>query len=228
MASSNCPLLGVAVFLATAALTAALAGEAGEYTFTVLRDGDPVGQHRFVFDRTADRIEIKEATEIEVRFAMIPVYSFEYQGYQVWENGRAVRIDATTDKNGEKFDITVRSNGNGYVRTVNGRTDRFDESTAVLALWNKDTLKHHTFFSAVEDKTLDVSFQYVGREKISIAGTELEANHYRMVGDEARDLWFDMPGRIAKVRLRRYGSDIEYLRDQVTPLKREAPCTRPC
>jgi Domain of unknown function (DUF6134) len=228
MARSNSLLLGAAMLFAAAALTAALAGDAGEYTFTVLRNGDPVGQHRFDFDREGDRIEIREATEIQVSFLMIPVYSFEYQGRQLWKNGRAVRIDATTNNNGKKLDITVRANGDGYLRTVNGRVDRFDEPTAVLALWNKVTLKHRRFFSAVEDKTLDVSFQYLGQEKIPIAGKELEVEHYRMVGDEERDLWYDMAGRLAEVQLRRFGSDIEYLRDQLTPLRPEATCKAQC
>lgn len=163
-----------------------------------------------------------------LRANRIPVYSFEYQGYQVWKHGRVVRIDSTTNDNGEKLDIAVQPNGDGYLRTINGRIDKFDGSTTVLALWNKDTLNHRTFFSAIEDKTLDVSFQYVGQEKIAIAGEELEAEHYRMVGDEERDLWFDPAGHVAKVQLRRLGSSIEYVRDQVTPLKPEATCKTPC
>jgi hypothetical protein len=188
---------------------AAFAGDGGEYTFTVLKDGEPVGRHRFAFECQGDRIEIEEATTIEVRLALIPIYAFEHQGRQVWEDGRAILIDATTNDNGEKLDIAVRPNGEGYVRTVNGRVDTFDQSTAVLAYWNKDTLGHHAFFSVVEDKVLDVSFQFVGPEEITLAGQGLEADHYRMVGDEERDLWFDRAGRIVKVAFRSHGADLE-------------------
>jgi hypothetical protein len=188
---------------------AAVAGDGGEYTFTVLKDGEPVGRHRFAFECQGDRIEIEEATTIEVRLALIPIYAFEHQGRQVWEDGRAILIDATTNDNGEKLDIAVRPNGEGYVRTINGRVDTFDQSTAVLAYWNKDTLRHHAFFSVVEDKVLDVSFQFVGPEEITLAGQGLEADHYRMVGDEERDLWFDRAGRIVKVAFRRHGADLE-------------------
>jgi hypothetical protein len=64
---------------------------------------------------------------------------------------------------------------------------------------------------------LKASFEFVGREKIALAGKELEVDHYRMEGDEERDLWYDTAGHIAKVRLRRFGSDIAYVRDQLTP-----------
>ena len=148
---------------------------------------------------------------------MIPIYSFEHEARQIWENGRAIRIDATTNQNGKELHITVRPAGRGYIRTVNGRVDRFDGSMAVLAFWNKDTLRHHAFFSAVEDETIRASFEFAGKERITIAGAELEVEHYRMVGDEERELWYDAAGHLAKVRLSRLGSEIEYVRDQLTP-----------
>jgi hypothetical protein len=228
MACRDCRLLLTAALVGTAAVSAALAGDAGEYTFTVLKDGAPVGQHRVAFDREGDRIEIREETAIEIRFAMIPLYSFEHEGRQVWEDGRAVRIDATTNDNGEKLDITVRADGDGYIRTVNGRVDRFDESTTVLAFWNMDTLRHNAFFSAVEDKTLDAAFQYVDREKITVAGKELNVEHYRMTGDEERELWYDAAGHIAKIELHRHGSEIAYVRDQATPRAPSSRCTMSC
>jgi Domain of unknown function (DUF6134) len=216
-----------AMLLATPSL-AAFGEDAGEYTFTVLRDGDPVGRHRFTYEREGDRIEIDEATDIEVKFAAIPLYTFEHEAHQLWQDGRAVRIDATTDDNGEELDITVRDTAQGYVRTVNGRVDRFDDNTAVLAFWNKDMLGHDSFLSAVEDKTLEVSFENLGAETITVAGQKIEAQHYRMVGDEDRDLWFDPDGHIAKVAFRRYGADIEYVRDQITAAAPGSTCAKAC
>jgi hypothetical protein len=216
-----------------AALTAASAGmvraeDAGEFTFTVLKDGAPVGQHRFEFDRNGERIEIKEATEIEVRFAMIPLYIFEHQAREVWENGRAVRIDSTTNDNGDELKITVRPGDQGYVRTVNGRVDKFDGSMRVLGFWDKDILNHHEFFSTVEDKILKVSFELIGWEKITLAGKELDAEHYRMVGDEERDLWFDKDGHLARIEFHRHGSDIAYVRDQLAPMALPPGCAAIC
>jgi Family of unknown function (DUF6134) len=220
----NSLLRGAAGLLATACVGSAVAGDAGEYTFTVLKDGSPVGHHCIVFDRQGDRVEIREATEIEVRLAMIPIYRFEHEGTEVWEDGRALRIDGTTNDNGEKLDIAVRRNADGYTRTVNGRIDQFDDSKQALAFWNKDVVNHEDFFSVVEDKVIKASFEFVDREKITVDGQELDVDRYRMAGDEERDLWFDRSGRIAKVAFRRLGSEIIYLRDQVAPLKSPSNC----
>jgi hypothetical protein len=218
--------IGAALVLAT--VSPAFAGSAGEYTFTVQSEGNRIGRHRIAFEHEGDRVEIQEMTEIEVSFATIPLYTFEHHARQLWRNGRAVRIDATTNDNGERLDITVRDTARGYMRIVNGRIDRFDRSATVLALWNRDTFKHDAFFSAVEDKIVTASFEYVGMEKIIVAGRRLETQHYRMVGDEEHELWFDPAGHLAKVSFRRYGATIEYIRDQIEPRPPRSSCTVVC
>jgi hypothetical protein len=201
------------------ALTAppALAADAGEYTFTVLKDGAPVGEHRFAFDRDGNRIEIEEETDIEVRLALIPVYQYEHDRREVWQNGRALSIHSRTNNNGRRLDITVRPDGDGYIRTVNGRVDKFDDSTAILTFWRRDLFERHAFFSVVEDKTMRISFEYLGKEVLKVDGQRLPVDHYRMVGDEERELWFDSAGHVAKVEFERQGSEIEYLRNEATP-----------
>ena len=210
--------LGLGAALA-AALTApaVLAADAGEYTFTVLKDGAPVGEHRFAFDRDGSRIEIEEETDIEVRLAMFPVYEFEHERREIWQDGRALSIRSHTNNNGERLDITVKPNGDGYIRTVNGRVDKFDDSTEILTFWRPDLLEHHSFFSVVEDKTLQLDFEYLGKEVMEVDGQPMQVDHYRMVGDEEREFWFDPEGHVAKVEFERRGSEIEYRRNEATP-----------
>lgn len=188
----------------------------GEYTFTVLRDGAPIGEHRFAFDRDGPRLEIEEETDIEVTFALIPVFHYQHERREVWENGRALSIAGTTDNNGRKLAITVRPDGAGYVRTVNGRSERFGPSRTILAWWKKDILEQRSFFSVMEDKTMDLAFAYVGKETLVLGGQEVETDRYRMSGDKERDLWFDSAGDVAKMAFRSRGSDIEYLRNEAT------------
>lgn len=205
-----------AALLATLPITPALATEAGEYTFTVLRDGTPIGVHRFAFAKDGERLEIEEATDIKVTFALIPLYHFQHARREVWENGRALSITGTTDNNGQRFDIAVRPEGAGYVRTINGRSEHFDPSRTILAWWKKDILEEGAFFSVMEDKIMDLSFEHVGKETLLLDDQRIEVDRYRMTGDEERDLWFDAAGDVAKVAFRSRGSDIEYRRNEAT------------
>jgi hypothetical protein len=210
----------LAVALAAAVLAASAAGvradDAGVFTFTVSRDGAPIGEHRVAFRQQGTRLEIDSATELKVTFAMIPVFRFSHRRSEVWEDGRPLLIAAHTDSNGDKLDITLRPEGQGYIRTVNDRVDRLDPSTGVLAIWNRDTMEAEpgVFASVIEDDMLEVAFSYIGRETLTIAGLELAVDHYRMDGDEERDIWFDRDGQVARVTFPRDGAEIEYLRNE--------------
>ena len=205
-----------AVAALAASASGAWADDAGVFTFTVSRNGDPIGEHRVAFRHEGTRIEIDAATELKVTFAMIPVFRFSHQRREVWQDGRPVLIAARTDSDGHKLDITVRPNGHGYIRTVNDRVDRLDPSTKILAFWIRDTVTPDParFVSVVEDETLEVAFSYLGQETMTIAGQRVEVDHYRMLGDEERDIWYDPDGQVARVMFLRDGAEIEYLRNE--------------
>ena len=208
------PLLVVA--LCSLASGAGAADRAGVFTFTVTRDGEPIGMHRVAFSHDGERTEIDSEMELEVTFAMVPLYYFSNQRREVWQDGRPLLITSQTDDNGEKLDITLRPDGSGYVRTVNDRVDKFDASTKVLAMWNQQTLeaKPGLFVSVIEDETLELAFTCVGQETLVIDGRELTVDHYRMTGTEERDIWYDAAGQVARVRFERHGDQIEYVRNE--------------
>jgi hypothetical protein len=194
----------------------AMAGDAGVYTYTVLLNGNPVGRHRVVFLHQDGRTEIDASTDVEVRFAFIPVFRFEHRRREVWENGRPVYVVATTDNDGDTYKITVRSNGDGYIRIVNGRVERFDGPTAILTLWDPNVVRHDAFISVIDDKVVKASFEYRGRRRLSLSGQAIDTDYYRMVGDENREVWFDPAGHVAKVEFWEGGSKIEIVRNELT------------
>jgi hypothetical protein len=209
--------VATATFAALCAVSSgAWADHSGVFTFTVSRDGTPIGEHRVAFRHEGDRVEIETDMELKVSFAMVPVFRFSHRSHEIWQDGKPILISATTDDDGHEYDITVRANGHGLMRTVNDRTDRLDGSTKVLALWNQDTVTSPpgNFVSIVEDETLEVAFHYLGKERMTIEGRQLEVDHYQMVGDEERDIWYDKNGQVARVQFMRQGSQIEYLRNQ--------------
>lgn len=212
-------------FAAIALLAAALgswaagaraAERAGVFTFTVTREGAPIGMHRVAFSHDGKRIEIDTEMELKVTFAMVPLYRFSHQRHEVWEDGRPIMITARTDDNGEKLNITLRPDGAGYVRTVNDRVDKLGPSTKVLAIWNQETLeaKPGRFVSVIEDETLELAFTFVGKETMVIDGRKIAVERYRMTGTEERDIWYDSDGQIARVRFERRGDQIEYIRNE--------------
>jgi hypothetical protein len=192
------------------------AERAGVFTFTVTRDGEPIGVHRVAFRNDGERTEIDADMELKVSFAMVPLYYFSNQRRELWQGDRPLLITSRTDDNGDKFDITLRPDGAGFVRTVNDRVDKFDGSANILAIWNPATIEAKTglFVSVIEDEALELTFSLVGKETMTLDGRQIEVDHYRMTGEEERDIWYDSDGQIARVRFERDGSEIEYRRNQ--------------
>ncbi len=213
-------LVVLAVAWCLLASTARAADQSGVFTFTVTHDGSPIGDHRVAFRKDGARTEIDATMDLEVSFAMVPLYRFSHERREVWEDGRPLLIKAKTDDNGEQLDITLRPNGHGYLWTVNGREHRLDPSTRVLALWNYATVKEKPgrFVSVIEDDQLELAFALVGKETLQIDGHEVPTEHYRMTGGEERDIWYDQDGQVARVRFERAGAEIEYLRNEYRPL----------
>jgi len=206
----------LAVALGSWACAARAAERAGVFTFNVTREGEPIGTYRVAFSHDGERTEIDAKMELEVTFAMVPLYYFSNRRREVWQDGRPIMITSRTDDNGEKVDITLRPDGAGYVRTVNGRVDKLDASTKVLAMWNRETLeaKPGLFVSVIEDETLELAFTLVGKETMVIDGRQIAVDHYRMTGTEERDIWYDADGQVARVRFERHGDQIEYVRNE--------------
>ncbi|HUF56044.1 MAG TPA: DUF6134 family protein [Thermohalobaculum sp.] len=206
----------LAVAVGSSASAARAAERAGVFTFTVTREGEPIGTHRVAFSHDGARTEIDAEMELKVTFAMVPLYHFSNERREVWQDGRPMMITSRTNDNGEQLDITLRPDGAGYVRTVNGRVDRLDVSTRVLAMWNPEMLdaKPGLFVSVIENQTLEVAFSFLGQETMVIDGREIVVDHYRMTGTEERDIWYDADGQVARVRLERHGDQIEYVRNE--------------
>jgi Domain of unknown function (DUF6134) len=209
-------LAAIAMALGPLAPKAWAADEGGVFTFTVTRDDAPIGTNRVAFKNDGERTELDSEMELKVSFAMVPLYHFKNRRHEIWQDDRPLMINSKTDDNGEKLDITLRPDGAGYVRTVNDRVDKLDPSTNILAIWNQSTVedKSGLFASVIEDEVLRLAFDLVGQETMKIDGRPMTVDHYRMTGQEERDIWYDPAGQVARVRFVRDGSVIEYIRNE--------------
>ena len=143
-----------------------LAGDVGEYTFTVLKDGSPVGRHCIVFQRPGgarrdprgDRDRGAPGDDPD-----LPVRARGNGGVAGRSRAAHRRHDQRQRREAQHRRTTRRQRL--HFRRINGRVDEFDDSKQVLAFWNKDVVNHDDFFSAVEDKIIKASFEFVDRTK---------------------------------------------------------------
>lgn len=184
----------------------------GDYNYTVLRDGDPIGTYRVTVSPSDDGLEVHATSDLKITFGPLTLYRFKHQRSEFWRDGQLQKMVARTDKNGDLYEISITKGEHGYTRVINGREETFDPSTKVLALWHQDLFTHSSFLSPMEDLTYRISVDYVGEQEIELMKGKVDTRHYRMTGDTERDLYYDSHGTIMKVGLHDdSGALIEYV-----------------
>ncbi len=192
---------------------AAEGGHFSEYSYTVLRDGEPIGTHRVTVLPQGRDVTVTAQTDLEVGFGPLTLYEMKHLRHETRRDGELEEMTAYTNKNGDIYEIAITRDPEGYTRVINGRTDRFEASMRLLALWHEDLFKHTSFLSPMEDETYEISVNFVGIDKIDLVNQSIDAFAYRMSGDTNRELWYDAAGHIMKVRLLDHSSTIEYVLD---------------
>jgi Domain of unknown function (DUF6134) len=197
-----------------------------EYDYTVLRDGEPIGTHHVTVSPQGRDTKVEEQTDVAVKFGPITLYHMEHLRDELWRDGELESMTAHTDMNGDVYDIKITLEPDGYKRVINGRTDVFAPSVKVLTLWHDDLFKYSSFLSPMEDKTYQISVDYVGAEKLDLIGKSVDAFVYRMSGDTNREIWYDSDGLIMKVRLLDHSPNIEYVLTSMNQAPEEAVLTQ--
>ena len=202
-----------------------------EYRYTIIREGEAIGTHRVTVSPDGQGTLVEAKTDLEVTFGPLTLYEMQHLRQEIWRDGELEEMTAYTNKNGDIYDIAITRETQGYKRVVNGRTDSFDLSVRILALWHEDLFKYTSFLSPMEDRTYRISVDFVGADKIDLIDRSVDAFHYRISGDTNRELWYDDEGHIMKVRLLDHSSEIEYVLSEIngapTKLARTEPAAAP-
>lgn len=147
-------LLGWWLALSMAAPSDARADDV-TFDYTVYCAGMAIGHHQVVAHTidahgggSADRVVVDTRTRIDASVLAIPVYHLDHRRREIWVGGRAVSITGRTDDDGKTYDVALRADGDGYIRTINGQEQRFGPSRQMLLLWDKRILScrgRHSF-----------------------------------------------------------------------------------
>jgi hypothetical protein len=180
--------------------------------FTVLRDGDPVGSDVLTFESSPQGLKVSVKTNIVVKIAMIPVYRFEHEGYEVWQGDSLVTLRSTTNDDGTAHHLTVAAK-DGRLE-VHG--DGYDGSASLGlipgSLWNPALPHQATLLNSLDGKTMAIRTQDLGEDAVQVRGTSVKAHHYAIDGDLKRELWYGSDGALVQVRFKaKDNSDIMYV-----------------
>jgi len=182
--------------------------------FTVMRNGDEIGTHTLKFTRSGDMLDVDIKTNIEVSIAFITVFRFVHQGHEIWNAGKLINLESTTNDDGKQHTLVVSRIQNTLSVVGDGKSSSVDTGILPASLWNPRLVQtpQATLLNTLDGSRMAVQVTAVGEDMVAGPSGPAPAKHYSMRGQLDRDLWYDAAGTLVKMQLKGSdGSEIQYV-----------------
>ena len=170
----------------------------GALVFDVIRKGKDIGDQSYAFSTAGGRTTVQVRAKVAVKVPLIGItaYSFDQNSTEIWQAGKAVAIASNTNDNGDPHHISLSS------------VPAFPAS-----LWSVDTAAQTTLLNTIDGHLMKVRVADLGTEPVKVGGHPVNAHHFRISGDLARDVWYDDTGVLAHLVMKGDdGSTVTYVR----------------
>ncbi len=174
-----------------------------EWNFQVFLDDRPIGHHHFTLrggGGDGER-ELKSEARFDVKLLFINAYKYVHDASERWRGNCLARLTARTNDNGDPSEVNVEQQGDRVtVNTVTAPTtaparETVDGCLMTYAYWNTEMLKQKRLLNSQTGKVEAVNIASLGEDKISVRGTPVTAQRYRISGGKhSIELWYGTDG----------------------------------
>ena len=210
----------IRAFCASLLLTLGLTGAAspagvptdGVLAFDIVRNGEAIGTHTYHFDRSDDRTEVRIKTDINFRLFFIPVYRFEHESKEVWQDGKLASLESSTNENGTPVKLQVHRDEDSLMVYGEDGNLHVDREIIPASLWNRLVLNRSQTLTTISGNVKKFEVEYVGEKELEVRGKKITTQHFRLTGEFERELWYDKDDVLVGVRfVASDGSTVAYV-----------------
>ena len=210
----------IRAFCASLLLTLGLTGAAsaagvptdGVLAFDIVRNGEAIGTHTYHFDRSDDRTEVRIKTDINFRLFFIPVYRFEHQSTEIWQDGKLASLESSTNENGTPVKLQVHRDEDSLMVYGEDGNLHVDREIIPASLWNRLVLNRSQTLTTISGNVKKFEVDYVGEKELEVRGKKITTQHFRLTGEFERELWYDKDDILVGVRfVASDGSTVAYV-----------------
>lgn len=166
-----------------------------EWHFTAFLDDKEIGYHHFTASRQGDLIALKSEARFNVKFLFINAYSYAHNSDETWQNDCLRAIQASTDDNGEHYEVKGRVQGGQFILQTRQNTMTLPACIMTFAYWNPQFLTQNKLLNVQDGAYLDVEIKPTGQEMIMVRGKTVPANRYQLTAKDIDiQLWYSADG----------------------------------
>lgn len=213
-------VLFAAIVMPASAANREAVPDAGNITFDVFRGDSLFGTHILRFEENGDELRVTTDVELRVRIGPITVFRYEHDAVEVYEDGRLIRLESTTLKDGEELSVNLERDGDQFAgqgsdEGGNARAVSISASLLPSSHWAGYARDIDTILNTETGAEMPVNIIELGQAVIEVGGQQIEARHIRLEGSLTLDLWYDANGEWVRSQFSARGQDITYVRRNI-------------
>ena len=116
----------------------------GVMRFKILRNGTPIGEQHMAFTQSGDDLRVETNLEMIVKLMGIPVFHYQGNAVEHWENGQFIRLGSKVNHNGTQLSVQAHQVPGGFaIQSTKAGDYQYTGSPPMLPLtyWNPAILK---------------------------------------------------------------------------------------
>ncbi|MEM7708072.1 MAG: DUF6134 family protein [Pseudomonadota bacterium] len=170
--------------------------EPREWNFQVYLNDDPIGYHNFRLDPQDGGYQLLTEAEFKVKVLFVTAYRYEHENIETWRDGCLERIEARTNDNGDRLEVTGQRDTAGFELAATGGSDSLDSGCVhTFAYWDLAALQDARLLNSQTGAYQSVDVDLVGRESIDVDGEQVAADRYSLESEGLDlDLWYSPEG----------------------------------
>lgn len=179
------------------------------YNYHIFRNGSKIGEYNFIVDQDGTTKSVKASMNVRVMLGPVPLYQAKHRRTETWSNDALVSIKGYSTYNHDSYYMSLKRDGYSYVWNVNGEDTVIDEDVMTVTPWQPKNWKTGILLTE-KGKTKSITRKYVGETTWGEKPDQIAAHHYKILGDNERDLWYDANGTLVGLKYKKDGADITF------------------
>jgi hypothetical protein len=202
--------LAVAAFSCLLTAPASAANAPGRVEFEVLRGGQPFGRQGVTVTERDGQLAAETSATLRAGLGPVTFFSYSQRCNETWRSGALIGLRCLTRQNGRSKNVEGQLS-NGALR-MNGTAGAisFDPRTLPTSWWTRPPLTISEMINSETGGRLPVHVTLIGRETIVAGGQRIAADHIRVQGAAAVDLWYDDAGHWVSCAFTMQGQHMTY------------------
>lgn len=181
--------------------------------YAILMEKDKIGEETYHISTQGSVMRVDVTTDSQVSMLFFK-YNYHHSHTEIWRDGKLDSYVADTNDDGEIHRIQAHRAGDSIVAIVDSKPEaKLPDGAAPFSIWNQMDMKRTSVFSIIDLDSMAVRADDKGSERVSMGGATIPAEHYRMSGDEVRDLWYGPDGNLLKTEFKHIGYHIAFVKE---------------